>query len=246
MSSKTVFISYRRQTGSTFAQLIRQALTLRGYDVFLDVHGTEAGQWAEQIKTEVPRRAHFLLLLTPNALDGCADPEDWVRREFELAVKTGRNVVPVCEGTVDRDAARKACPGVMAKVFDYQIAEIRHEALDRDLDNLVQHFIAPHMAPSDAVPTDQPRRIAVSKLQHATARLVGRDDKLADLDAAWTHPEVRVVTLVAWGGVGKTSLVASWAAQLAKRDYDGADYFDWSFYSQGVREHGGRVRGRVY
>jgi tetratricopeptide (TPR) repeat protein len=42
-----------------------------------------------------------------------------------------------------------------------------------------------------------------------------------------------VVTLVAWGGVGKTSLVSRWVAELAKRDHDGADYFDWSFYSQG-------------
>ena len=48
-----------------------------------------------------------------------------------------------------------------------------------------------------------------------------------------------MVTLVAWGGVGKTSLVAKWTAELAARDYDGADYFDWSFYSQGTREEGG-------
>ncbi len=47
------------------------------------------------------------------------------------------------------------------------------------------------------------------------------------------------MTLVAWGGVGKTSLVARWAAGLAGRDFDGADYFDWSFYSQGTREAGG-------
>ncbi len=26
---------------------------------------------------------------------------------------------------------------------------------------------------------------------------------------------------------------------LCQRDYDGADYFDWSFYSQGTREVGG-------
>ncbi|MCP3960495.1 MAG: hypothetical protein GY719_21835, partial [bacterium] len=48
-----------------------------------------------------------------------------------------------------------------------------------------------------------------------------------------------MVTLVAWGGVGKTTLVAKWAAGLAKQEYDGADYFDWSFYSQGTREQGG-------
>jgi hypothetical protein len=44
------------------------------------------------------------------------------------------------------------------------------------------------------------------------------------------------LTVVAWGGVGKTSLVATWAARLAARDFDGARYFDWSFYSQGTRD----------
>ena len=80
------------------------------------------------------------------------------------------------------------------------------------------------------------RRIAPTRLRHGAVRLFGRDDELARLDAAWDDPETRLVTLVAWGGVGKTSLVAKWAAKLARRDYDGASYFDWSFYSQGTRE----------
>ncbi len=46
----------------------------------------------------------------------------------------------------------------------------------------------------------------------------------------------------------KTALVAKLAAQLAERDFDGADYFDWSFYSQGTRDPqhslGGCLRGR--
>ncbi len=77
------------------------------------------------------------------------------------------------------------------------------------------------------------QRTAPSRLRHAADRLFGREAELAALDAAWADAAVHVVTLVAWGGVGKTSLVSRWVAELAKRDYDGADYFDWSFYSQG-------------
>ena len=32
--------------------------------------------------------------------------------------------------------------------------------------------------------------------------------------------------------------MSHWQAGLAARSYDGADYFDWSFYSQGTREQG--------
>ena len=53
--------------------------------------------WATQILTQVPDRAHFVLLLTPNAFDRCADEGDWVRREFLRAVETRRNIVLVAE-----------------------------------------------------------------------------------------------------------------------------------------------------
>ena len=49
---------------------------------------------------------------------------------------------------------------------------------------------------------------------------------------------MNVYTLVAWGGVGKTSLVAHWVSQrMAANGWPGVErYFDWSFYSQGTGE----------
>lgn len=38
---------------------------------------------------------HFLLLLTPSALEHCDDPSDWLRREIETALATQRNIVPL-------------------------------------------------------------------------------------------------------------------------------------------------------
>lgn len=99
--------------------------------------------------------------------------------------------------------------------------------------------------------TGQPRR-APTRLTHTAATLLGRDEELAWLDAAWDDPGIHGVSLVAWGGVGKTSLVAKWAARLAADGggrFAGADYFDWSFYSQGVREggaQGGAASGDVF
>jgi len=82
-------------------------------------------------------------------------------------------------------------------------------------------------------------KIAPTRLRHSAEKLIGREAELARLDEAWADPATRVLTIVAFGGVGKTSLVAHWAAGLAQRDFDGASYFDWSFYSQGTREQGG-------
>jgi hypothetical protein len=82
-------------------------------------------------------------------------------------------------------------------------------------------------------------KIAPSRiLRHAPAKLFGRDRWLDDLDAAWANPKLHVYTLVAWGGVGKTSLVAHWVSQrMAAKGWPGVErYFDWSFYSQGTGE----------
>jgi len=80
------------------------------------------------------------------------------------------------------------------------------------------------------------QKIRLEELPRVYGELVGRDKELADLDAAWNDPQTHVVTIVAWGGIGKTALLAEWEGRLAARDFDGADAFDWSFYSQGTRD----------
>lgn len=77
--------------------------------------------------------------------------------------------------------------------------------------------------------------------KYAPAELIGREDELKILDDVWsrvTRGDSRrphVLTFVALGGEGKTSLVAKWVAELAHRDWPGCDAaFAWSFYSQGT------------
>ena len=75
-------------------------------------------------------------------------------------------------------------------------------------------------------------------LRHSPAILFGREKWLEALDAAWADQHLNLYTLVAWGGVGKTSLVAHWVGErLMKHGWPGVErYFDWSFYSQGTGE----------
>ena len=81
-------------------------------------------------------------------------------------------------------------------------------------------------------------KVAPSRiLKHSPPILFGRETELADLDTAWDSG-TNVYTLVAWGGVGKTSLVAHWVAQrFMQPGWPQVEhYFDWSFYSQGTGE----------
>ena len=245
MSEKTAFISYRRDTaGSLFARLVEGALTRRGYDVFLDVDCIDAGEWAEQILTQVPKRAHFLLLLTPGALGRCTDENDWVRREFLLAQERGRNVVPVREGSVDPAAMCAAAPEAVKAIFDLQIHTIRHATFENDVETLTTRYIPPHKAPKEGIPRPTPFQADISRIiKYAPEELIGREAETRLLTDAWDQAvrgekrRPHVLTFVALGGEGKTSLVAKWAAELAHQDWPGCDaVFAWSFYSQGTRE----------
>jgi lipoprotein NlpI len=91
---KTVFLSYRR-TNVPWALAIFQNLTQHGYDVFFDYSGIAAGDFERIILENVTARAHFLVVLTPSALERCGDPLDWLRREIETALSSQRNIVPL-------------------------------------------------------------------------------------------------------------------------------------------------------
>ena len=244
MSQKTVFISYRRDaTGKSFARLLKQELTHRGYDVFLDVDSLDAGYWKDQILTQVPKRAHFLLLLTPGALDRCADENDWVRREFLLALRHQRNIVPVREESVDIETMRGSAHESMQPVFAFQIAGIQHSTFESDIEKLISRFIALHMAPAETTTSVPVLQVDISRIiKYAPAELIGREIETQLLNDAWNKAikgeakRPHVLTIVALGGEGKTSLVAKWAANLAGENWPGCEaVFAWSFYSQGTK-----------
>jgi hypothetical protein len=89
--------------------------------------------------------------------------------------------------------------------------------------------ILPRLEPALEVPP--------TRLPHTAARLIGREEDLSRLDTAWNNPAKNVVVVRAFGGMGKTSLVASWMAELALKGWRGAErVFDWTFYSQGTSD----------
>src|ERR1700676_2008797 len=91
---KTVFLSYPR-TNIPWALAIFQNLTEHGYDVFFDYNGISSGDFERVILGNIKARAHFLVLLTPSALERCGDPADLLRREIETALDSRRNIVPL-------------------------------------------------------------------------------------------------------------------------------------------------------
>lgn len=78
-----VFVSYRRSNGSQLASLLKVHLQVRGFTVFIDVERLEAGKFDNNLLRSIRQAKHFLLVLTPNALERCkqdTEQKDWVHR----------------------------------------------------------------------------------------------------------------------------------------------------------------------
>ena len=80
-----------------------------------------------------------------------------------------------------------------------------------------------------------PKKISIARLPVTGSDLFGREEDIAFLDRAWANKDVNVVTIVAWAGVGKSTLVNHWLRRMATDHYRTAELvFGWSFYRQGT------------
>lgn len=95
MDEPQIFISYRRDGGSYLAPWLCGKLKERGFDAFYDRKSMHAGRFDDQILVAITQSQDVLVLLSPNALDRCDNPEDWVRKEIEAAIALNKNIIPI-------------------------------------------------------------------------------------------------------------------------------------------------------
>ena len=83
--------------------------------------------------------------------------------------------------------------------------------------------------------TAGPEKISIARLPVTGANIFGREEDIAFLDDCWGNPHIHVVTIAAWGGVGKSTLINHWLRAMAAQEYRSAErVFGWSFYRQGM------------
>ena len=139
---KTVFISYRR-TNLPWALAIFQNLTQHGYDVFFDYRGTASGDFERVVLENIRARTHFLVLLTPSALEGWADPGDWMRREIETALQSHRNIVPLMLEGFDfsTPAIASQLTGTLAPLRRYNAIVIPSDYFSQAMERLRDRYL---------------------------------------------------------------------------------------------------------
>lgn len=161
--------------------------------------------------------------------------------QLNPSIKTNSDLARVLE--VSRQAVSRWCRGTASSYGDciphYQVAPIAQ---------LFRIEISWFSLPFEDFETNVRERIvnnAESYLQHepevsnstmpiTSLELFGRESEIELLNSYWQREDVNVVQLIAFGGVGKSSLVNRWLTDLKQSDYkDAKRVYAWSFYWQG-------------
>lgn len=246
-----VFISYSHDSAEHEAQVLRFADALRshGIDAELDRYHQRPSQgwtaWCEeQLRPEIS--SHVLMICTRTYHDRVqnlveADKghgafwEGRIIHNYIYGAKRNERFIPVLfDGTTMEHIPIPIRNDQHYRISRFDLTDPGYEALYRDLTGQ-PHVTKPDLGNIVPRPAQQPLTtfvplIASSRLPSASL-LIGRESELALLDAAWSGDSKKnVVTIVAFGGIGKTTLAAHWAATKMN---DVERYFDWSFYRQG-------------
>jgi hypothetical protein len=140
-----VFLSYRRLGGADFAHLLKISLTLMGLTVFLDIDNLGTGNFDAKLVSSLQCSSNVILVWTKGCFDRFlhdSDPlcQDFVRKEYSVALKERKNIVPVYkEDFVFPDVA--AIPddvkGVLSLNAIKFIGEYREASLEKIKKSLV-------------------------------------------------------------------------------------------------------------
>ena len=166
---KTVFISYRR-INAPWALAIYQNLNNNGYDVFFDYAGIASGDFESVILGNIRARAHFVVLLTPSALEDCSEPTDWLRREIEEALAIKRNIVPLMLEGFDfgTPAIANQLTGKLATLKSYNALDVPASYFMEAMSRLREKFLS---VPLEGVlhPASPSAELATKKQQAVAA-----------------------------------------------------------------------------
>jgi TIR domain len=169
---KTVFVSYRRRDEG-WALAVFHDLTKQGYDVFIDYDGIASGNFETAILENIRARAHFLVLLTPTALELSNEQTDWMRREIEAALDSQRNIVPLMLAgfKFETPAAEGQLTGKLTALRRYNGLPIPEGYFPQAMERLRTRFLN---VPVDAElhpASDSAQQVAKEQKDKATAAL---------------------------------------------------------------------------
>ena len=152
-----IFISYRRLdehgniSGRDQARLIAKQLQLEGYRAFFDYSEIRDDEFDKVIIPAVENCKVFILVLTKDALNRCANNDDWVRKEIETALSSGCKIVNVTPDNTFNGWPSNL-PNSLERIKKIQISDIQfgqlfEVSIKKLIEDRIERVVARHDLP---------------------------------------------------------------------------------------------------
>jgi tetratricopeptide (TPR) repeat protein len=234
------FISYNK-ADRQWAEWIGWQLEEQGFTVFLQHWDFRPGSnFVLEMQKAAQEAERTIAVLSPDYLTALYTQPEWAAAFSDDPTGSRKKLLPIRVRECQLQGMLKSIVYidlVGLSESDAQKALFEGKKTERAKPVETPAFPGEELSRSIPAKPGFPPVISLAKLPTTGKDLFGRKKELEMLNQAWSDPHTHVVTLVAWGGVGKTALVKHWLNIMERQDYCGAQrIYGWSFYSQGAEE----------
>jgi tetratricopeptide (TPR) repeat protein len=242
----TIFISYSHNDEKWKDLLVTQlgVSQQQGLLELWDDRRIGAGEdWYEAIMKAMDTGSVAILLISSNSLTSDFILKKEVPRLLKRRDDEGLRIFPIIVEPCDWEAVEWLKRMQLRPKDAKPLSGGNKHQINTKLATIAKEIRLLLSQPTAATPsaskseTHPPEKISISRLPVTGRDLFGREKELKQLDDAWAEQKTHILSLVAWGGVGKSALVNHWLGHMASDDYRGAQrVYAWSFYSQGTTD----------
>ena len=227
----TVFISYSHHDRKWVENILLTNLENTGIRCHIDFRDFEIGKPSILCMEKAVEKCEKAILVISN---------NWIRSEFALfegvmlqtvsPLNTNKKIIPImiekCELPLSLKILNYADFTDTSKIEIQLNRVIKNIKSDVEISSKTLNYHTVNECDIDIV-----------RLPQTGFELFGRHRELTLLNEAWESSVLNVISLVAYGGVGKSTLINKWVEKISWDNYKGAQkIYAWSFYSQGTKE----------
>ena len=227
-----VFISYSHKDEEWVADYLLTNLEKNGIPCHIDYRDFEIGKPSLLCMEEaIDTCAKTILVYTPNWIDSEFAQFEGVMLQTDSPLNFNKKILPVM--------LEKCNIPKRLKILNYANFTNKTEwdtQLERVIKQIKKDFEITEPEKKTYPPLEA-HHIDINRLPQTGFELFGRHKELTLLTEAWESGATNIVSFVAYGGVGKSTLVNKWVEKMRWDNYRGAEkVYAWSFYSQGTKE----------
>jgi tetratricopeptide (TPR) repeat protein len=232
MSTPSVFISYSHKDKEWVKDYLLTNLEKNGISCHIDYRDFEIGRSSLLCMEEAIETCEkTILVYTPNWINSEFAQFEGVMLQTDSPLNFNKKILPLM--------LEKCSIPKRLKILNY--ADFTDKAeWDTELERVIKQIkkdFEKIVLEKKTYPPLEDHNIDITRLPQTGFELFGRQKELTLLNEAWESDTTNIVSFVAYGGVGKSTLANKWVEKMRWDNYRGAEkVYAWSFYSQGTKE----------